>query len=65
MLENERVEVTVPAWHGLRSPINKRWLVVDCPFNRANCSELIGKVYFNPPSYCGVQETIDGKTPII
>jgi len=32
------------------------YVVTDCPFNRANCPELIGKRYENnPPSYVAVR----------
>jgi hypothetical protein len=34
----------------------KMYLVIDHPWNRENCPDLIGTWYENPPSYCAVQE---------
>lgn len=35
--------------------------VVDCPFNRAWCAELIGAVMAVPPSYAVVVEDKEGQ----
>lgn len=32
-----------------------KYLVVDCPFNRANYQDLIGKTFDNPPGYAIVE----------
>jgi hypothetical protein len=31
------------------------WKVIDCPFNRAWCAELIGAIVAVPPSYAIVE----------
>jgi hypothetical protein len=31
------------------------YLVLDCPFNRAWCAEMIGAILAVPPSYCIVE----------
>lgn len=39
---------------------NGFYMVVDCPWNRTNCPELIGQRFENPPSYTAVKSEREG-----